>query len=133
MNAFIVVDDDPINNKLCSYIIKKNFPEADIHCFESPVEGLQFVKTYSDPQSNKPTILLLDINMPEINGWHFLEEFEKMGSHVHNQFTVYIVSSSIDPSDRQKAESNVFVSDYLAKPLSVALVKEVGNIVKETV
>lgn len=121
---FIVVDDDPVSNKICQYTICKVFEEAEVKCFEYPVEGLNYIATaYREKDFEKPTVLLLDINMPEINGWGFLDEFSKMSEWVRQQFTIYIVSTSIAVSDKEKAESNLFVKDYLEKPISSAALK----------
>lgn len=62
--------------------------------------------------------------MPQLNGWEFLDEFAKMDEHIHQQFTIFILSSSIDSCDREKASANKFVKDYLVKPLSMDLLKK---------
>ncbi|MFM6975421.1 MAG: response regulator [Sphingobacteriaceae bacterium] len=124
-NRFLVVDDDILNNTLCNYTISKVFTDADIHCFQYPKEGLNYILSeYRDKREMHPTILFLDINMPEINGWDFLDEFSKMSNTIHEQFTIYLVSSSIYDSDRVKAQSNVHVKDYLEKPLSSTILKQ---------
>ncbi len=126
MEKFIVVDDDYINNKLCSYIIKKVFGNSEIKCFEFPAEGLNFIKSaYSNLDVSEQTILFLDINMPEINGWQFLDEFSKLEPHVHDQFTIYIVSSSIDPTDEEKAQQHPFVKGYFPKPINASILADV--------
>ncbi|HYV94395.1 MAG TPA: response regulator [Chitinophagales bacterium] len=120
---FIVVDDDPINNRVCSYAISKAAKSTDIKCFEFPSEGLKFILSeYGDESKELPTVLLLDISMPEINGWDFLNEFAKMDEHIQMQFTICIVTSSVDPSDIEKAKANVFVRRYLEKPLKPEIV-----------
>lgn len=116
---FIVVDDDPVSNKICNYTIRKVLPDADVFCFEHPADGLGFISSaYADTQKQSQTILFLDINMPEINGWEFLKEFAQMQEHVHKQFTIYIVSTSIDLTDHEKAAAHPFVTDYLEKPIN---------------
>ena len=126
MEKFILVDDDSINNKLCTYIIKKVFGNSEIKCFEFPAEGLQFIKSaYGNLDVSERTILFLDINMPEINGWQFLDEFSKLEPHVQNQFIIYIVSSSIDPTDEEKANKHPFVKGYLPKPLNASVLADV--------
>jgi two-component SAPR family response regulator len=116
---FIIVDDDATNNILCRYTIKKAAPESDIQSFEFPAEALKYINSaYANTVVQTSTILFLDINMPEINGWDFLDEFADMDEQIHDQFTIYLLSSSIDPSDKQRAESNKFVTGFLSKPLA---------------
>ncbi len=122
----LVIDDDPINNMLCTYIIKKTVNNVEINCFELPLEGLEHVITqYNEPHIPPPTILFLDINMPEMDGWDFLDEFKKMKSHIQNQFKIYILSSSINPIDIEKAKINIFVEDFLSKPLSEMVLQKI--------
>ena len=119
----LVIDDDPLNNILSSYIIKKVLNTAEVNCFEKPTEGLEHLLDISiEPP---PTILFLDINMPEMNGWEFLEEFEKFDSRVQNQFRIYILSSSINPADIEKANSNIFVKDFISKPLNETVIQKI--------
>ena len=122
----LVIDDDPINNMLCTYIIKKTVNNVEINCFELPLEGLEHVITqYNEPHIPPPTILFLDINMPEMDGWDFLDEFKKMKSHIQNQFKIYILSSSINPIDIEKAKINIFFEDFLSKPLSEMVLQKI--------
>ncbi|HYV94394.1 MAG TPA: response regulator [Chitinophagales bacterium] len=119
----IIVDDDPINNMLFSCIIGNVDNSADIKCFEFPAEGLKFISSeYGDGSKQIPTVLFLDIDMPEINGWDFLDEFAKMNEHIQEQFTVCLVTSSDNRSDIEKAKSNIFVKRYLEKPLDPDIV-----------
>jgi CheY-like chemotaxis protein len=65
----------------------------------------------------KPTVLLLDINMPLMSGWEFLERFDNMKDEVKNLFRIYILSSSVDPRDKQRSYANKNVKAFLVKPL----------------
>ena len=122
------MDDDPLNNMLGSHNIKRYITDADVKSFEFPAEALSFIRSeYSDEMQHIPTILFLDINMPDIDGWEFLVEFEKMSSHIHSQFVIYIVSSSVDSEDRQKARDNKFVKDFLSKPLNNAILENISR------
>ena len=128
VQRFIIVDDDATNNMLCRYTIKKAAPESDVQAFELPAVALQYIASaYKDAVNQTATILFLDINMPEIDGWDFLDEFAKMNDHIHDQFIIYLLSSSIDPSDKQRAASNKFVKDFLSKPLSYADISKLAT------
>ena len=99
IQKILVIDDDPLNNMLCAYTIKKAFSDSKVSCFEMPHDGLEYViNQYNEGYTPPPTIIFLDINMPEMDGWGFLDELKKMKSYIQNQFKIYILSSSINPS-----------------------------------
>ncbi|WP_299778259.1 response regulator [uncultured Formosa sp.] len=126
VNIACIIDDDPIfifgakrmmeiSNFCNSFMIFKNGHEAITKLKTKILEGLDI-----------PEIILLDINMPIMDGWEFLEEFSKI--EFHKKITIYIVSSSIDPVDIRRAKRYENVSNYLIKPISVNALK---NILKE--
>ena len=65
------------------------------------------------------TILLLDINIPQMTGWQFLEWFDNAPADIKNSITIYMVSSSIDPGDIERANTNPYIKEFLIKPLKV--------------
>jgi CheY-like chemotaxis protein len=66
-----------------------------------------------------PDIIFLDINMPVMDGWEFLNEFIKIKNNFEKKITLYVVSSSIDPRDLERAKSINLVTDYLIKPIEL--------------
>jgi response regulator RpfG family c-di-GMP phosphodiesterase len=128
ITKYLVIDDDPINNTICSYTIRKVVLNSEVKCFENPVEGLAFITNeYTKEAIESSTVLLLDINMPEMNGWEFLEEFAKMNPAVQAAFSIYIVSSSIDEKDMERAKENRFVRDFLSKPLGASIIERLAS------
>ncbi len=115
---FIIVDDDPINNFITKKVITKISPNAFVIAFTEPEEGLDYILSIFAKPFNDKAILLLDINMPTMTGWQFMEVLEKKGSIVSERLLIYILSSSVDTSDREKAEVNLHVKDYIIKPLT---------------
>lgn len=116
---FIVIDDDPINNQLCKFNLKKIYPDAEVLCFELPGKGLQSLKSVEpldDPE--KYICVLLDINMPEMTGWEFLDQFSSFDTNLKDRMKIFIVSSSIDPMDVKKAQDHPLVVNYITKPIS---------------
>lgn len=109
---YMIVDDDSINNMVCQLVIKSSIPDASILCFVNPLEALEHLKDVSSP---KPDIILLDINMPEIDGWEFLERYETLGI----QSRVIILSSSTNENDKYRAEKHPLVINYVSKPLTI--------------
>ncbi len=116
---FLIVDDDPVNNFLSKLELKKSLGEVDVLAFESPAVALIYIETEFEQQQAKEKItLLLDLNMPVISGWEFLDKFESFPETIKNQFDIYIVSSSIDPVDIERAKANPLVIDFVEKPLN---------------
>ncbi len=128
---FIIIDDDSINNKLCRKIIEKTYPDAEIIDFTDPQEGFDHIaKKYSKTDSDSKGILLLDISMPVMDAWEFLDQFEKLDAHTKNRVKIHILSSSVNKQDMARAQSNKNVEYYLIKPLtkeSIRLIVHVLN------
>lgn len=129
----IMVDDDPYSHMICSKIIRRIVGDIEIVEFVSPEEGIQFIETvYREDVCECNTVLLLDINMPIMNGWEFLERYHRAGNHVKKQFTVYLLSSSVDHRDRERAATNKYVKDFLMKPFKKEMVEAIfKNIIDE--
>lgn len=124
---FIIIDDDKISNLLCRISIKSSFPESNITAFSLPDEGLAYIAdVYSNVVNKAPIILLLDINMPVWSGWEFLENFEKL-ENLRTAFNIYIMSSSIDENDVERAEANKNVIGYIKKPFTKAWLAEIAE------
>ena len=119
MNTFrkyIIVDDDSFNNTICSLILKNILGEVDIKTFIIPEEGLVFIE--NEYMTNlEPAILFLDINMPTLTGWEFMDRYEKFSEEVKKQISIYILSSSLDQRDIDKAEMNPYIKGFISKPL----------------
>ena len=116
---FIVIDDDDFNNKICTVTIEKIDQNANIKTFIDPVEGLAHIASeYSRTDHDATAVLFLDINMPAMNGWEFLERFDDLDKEVKSRIKVYILSSSVDKRDMEKAKANKHVLHYLIKPLT---------------
>jgi len=123
---FIVVDDDPMNNLICKHVITKFDSSAEILLFTEPEKALAMIKeSYGNADQSMETVLFLDINMPTMSGWEFLEEFRDFTGSMHKDIAVYILSSSIDQSDQEKAGNNEFVKGYLPKPLGLHMISEI--------
>jgi len=125
MNAdlkYVAVDDDSFNNILCRIIIEDTLGEVDITTFTKPEEGLTFIENVKSP-----TILFLDINMPTLTGWDFLEQYEKFGEEVKSSVSIYILSSSLDQRDKDRANRNKYVKGFISKPLEPEIVTLIAN------
>ena len=115
---FITVDDDPVNNVICKLTIEMVASKPDIVTFTEGTRCLEYIQsTYTANQDRTNTIILLDLNMPVMSGWEFLELFDHMADEVKKVFKIYILSSSVDPRDKERSYSNKNVSAFMVKPL----------------
>lgn len=123
---FIVIDDDSVNNIICRITIETALGEADIKTFTDPEAGFEFLES-DFSISDDLYILLLDLNMPNMSGWEFLEKFDNLNSNIKSQIKIYILSSSVDDRDRERSYSNKNVVDFLVKPLIVDTVIKISG------
>jgi CheY-like chemotaxis protein len=117
---FIIVDDDEINNFICREFIRITVKTPnDVLDFTSPEKGLAYITSeYQKHSGEQRTALFLDINMPTMSGWEFLEKFSQLNDEIKKMFSVFIMSSSINPRDREQADSNPYVAGFIIKPVS---------------
>src|SRR5258708_34258258 len=120
---YIIVDDDPFNNTICTMILEDALGEVEIKEFTKPEKGLLFIQE----NVKSPTILFLDINMPNLNGWEFLEQYEKFSEEVKMQISIYILSSSLDRRDKDRAKANKYVKGFISKPLEFETVISIAG------
>lgn len=122
---FILIDDDSVHNMLCSLTIRRTLGDVKIHEFTLPEEGFDFFRSIDPNIHSDHYILLLDINMPIMTGWEFLQEFEKLEKEIKEKVTIYILSSSIDNKDIFQAEINNYVTDFILKPLDKNMINQI--------
>jgi len=112
-----VIDDD----KIYVYGLKKliSLKQLCPNLIEFP-NGKEAIDFFNDPQNQQqlPDIILLDIDMPVMDGWDFMEHYAQILPRLGKKITVYMVSSSIDDADMKRAKNITEVSDYVVKPVS---------------
>lgn len=123
---FIIIDDDCVNNFLCSKMIENIVGDSHVRIYTNPYDGLTGIANEYAGLTESAT-LLLDINMPEMTGWDFLAYFNKFHPEIKKRIKICLLSGSIDNSDRVTAESNSDVSHFLSKPVSMETLAQVLN------
>lgn len=118
-----IIDDDEIFQFTTKIKFEKLGLVEDVMIFNDGEEAMQFIQ--SGNKEDMPEILLLDINMPIVDGWDFLELFEKVPKEKKQMMEILMLSSSINPDDVKRAEANAYVVDYITKPVSDADVKKI--------
>ncbi|MCX6295281.1 MAG: response regulator [Bacteroidetes bacterium] len=118
INNLAIVDDDDI----FVYITKKTIEQTDlveqIKVFGNGYEAIKFLKENIKNADALPEIILLDLNMPIMDGWAFLEEFVLLKPKTDKKITIYIITSSISPHEMNRAKGITEVSDFIIKPVT---------------
>lgn len=113
----LLIDDNSIDLKVNSKIITLSGLFDDIVRCQSAEEGLSYLGSLIDKVDELPDFILLDIQMPEMDGFDFLESYKKFPKEVKEKCVIAILSSTLDFGDIKKAEANPYVIRLLKKPL----------------
>jgi CheY-like chemotaxis protein len=112
----VLIDDDKLNNLINARIITK-FTDYAVESFTSGAEGLKYL--HACDAVSFPDIIFLDINMPVMDGWEFLEEFQRMSEDLTQSCSVFMLTSSIDINDIEKSKLYKSVREFMSKPLTL--------------
>lgn len=116
----ILVDDNEIDLFLHEKLIRLSGISDNIDRFTTAREALDFI----NKKGPLPDVILLDIQMPELDGFDFLNEYDRIAHIDRENTTVFMVSSSLDFGDISKAKANPLVKSFIKKPLNVKELKE---------
>lgn len=119
INLACLVDDDSTYTYSAKKILKDSSVFKNYITFSSASDALDHFKNVADDASQIPDVLFLDINMPVMDGWDFLEEFTKLKPSLKKNVTIYMVSTSIDPTDIERAKTLSDVAQYIVKPINI--------------
>ncbi len=122
LERIILIDDDAGNNTASKIFLKRVVLETEIVAFTDPAKGLDYILAEYAVKPVK-SVLLLDINMPVISGWDVLEKFARYPDDIKKWFTIFILTSSINIDDKQRAAVHPLVSAYIEKPMTIGLLK----------
>jgi CheY-like chemotaxis protein len=133
LKTILCVDDDPITLMLCKKVIKKAEFSEDVMFANNGQEAYELFQTLVNKKNKSeefqlPQLIFLDLNMPVMNGWEFLDLFNKTISNEFSQTKVIILSSTIDPADYNKAKQYDVVSHFLSKPITVEMLENLKPI-----
>lgn len=121
LNKVLIVDDDPSSNYLTQMVLEEMDITEQIYTADTGKEALQFVQQSAeqgiDINSKKPNLIFLDINMPVMDGFEFLDHFEQLHRDNITDFHVVLLTTSINERDVEKAKKYNILS-YMEKPIT---------------
>lgn len=113
-----IIDDDPIFIYGTKRIMKEIDFCEDLLVYNNGQEALEGLTQISNLGKKVPSVIFLDLNMPIMNGWEFLDEFIQLPSNSLEQTIIYIISSSVDPRDLERVKNYKVVNNYILKPIT---------------
>jgi CheY-like chemotaxis protein len=125
INSVLLIDDDRATNFLNKLVIEKLCLTKEICVVENGREALEFLKSGIEGKHPQPDLIFLDINIPIMNGWEFLEAYRKLSMNQRGKIIIIMLTTSLNPEDQTKAENMKEVSGFRKKPLSMHVVNEI--------
>jgi len=116
--AFIIIDDSELDCFIAKKIIQQNDKSTKVATFTDAISALRQINDNTDMHSNLLTIILLDLRLPIMSGFEFVEEFERLPVNVRSKYVIYVLSSSMNKNDKSRVDSNENIIKMLDKPLT---------------
>lgn len=120
-----IIDDDDIYKFTMKKTLELNKLAHKILAFSDGEEAIEFMNDNLGNKAELPDIIFLDINMPIMDGFQFMEEYVKIKPRVGKKIIIYMVTSSVDNHDIERAEKISEISDYIIKPITSEGLKEI--------
>jgi len=127
LRCILLIDDNPDDNFFHERVIKKNNAAEIVVAKQTGVDALAYLKSEKDDEDLHPELIFLDINMPGMNGWEFLEEYNKLDEKSKSRAIVVMLTTSDNPDDKQKSAMMNIASDFRTKPLTGEMLEEIVN------
>jgi len=120
LNCIMLIDDDEDDNYFHQIILRKMDIAHRIVVAESGLEALDYLA-----KENAPDIMFLDINMPGMDGWDFLDEYKKLNERQKTPVIIIMLTTSISPADKEKAEKLPEITAFQSKPMTPEMLNDI--------
>lgn len=129
VHRLFIVDDDNLFTHITSLVVNDSDLVEEVKVYNNGKEVYDYLSIHRDAPDKLPDVILLDLSMPIMDGWGFLDKFMNLKLTDAKEIEIYICSSSISPEEIEKARSISVISDYIIKPLTrKKLIKIFGDI-----
>jgi CheY-like chemotaxis protein len=120
-----IIDDDTIYQFMLTRILNNNKLAEKIITFTDGEKAIQHLMDNKIAHENIPDVIFLDVNMPIMDGWMFIEAYANMKTEIHKKIVIFMLSSSVDPVDIERAGKISEISNYIVKPIKLEEVKRI--------
>lgn len=127
LNSVLLIDDDEPTNFIAKMIVTKADLNDNTQAIQSGVKAIKYLQDENFSNYDIPDLIFLDINMPTMNGWEFLEEYKKLDIHKKKKIVLYMLTTSMNDDDQLRSEKIEHVDGFLIKPLTLKTYTEIVN------
>jgi len=128
LNRVLLVDDDEATNYIHSIIINQAECSKEVDTVMNGFEALDYLGTKKNGEYPRPEFIFLDINMPGMDGWQFLEEYGKLPEEQRGDNVIVLLTTSLNPEEHEKAKKIEIIEGFQDKPLSVEKVHQLMRV-----
>lgn len=125
LNCILLIDDDEPTNFLHEMVIQEANCAEKVVAVQSGQAALDYLTSKEDEVHPQPDLIFLDINMPAMNGWEFLEHYKQLDQKQQGRIIVVMLTTSLNPDDKAKADQTVGIDNFMNKPLTVEALSKV--------
>jgi len=127
VKCIMLIDDNDDDNMFHERVIKKGNYADVIVTRQTGMAALEYLKDKQNHENEHPDLIFLDINMPGMNGWEFLEEYNQLDKELQSRMIIVMLTTSGNPDDKAKASAINTLSDFKTKPLTKEMLDEIIN------
>ena len=129
----MIIDDTSVDRYIAERNLRKYSFAEEIIVKESAADALEYLSEIGENIDMIPELIFLDIRMPEIDGFGFLEEYSKLSAFIKSHCIIMMLSTSLNPEDHEKAATNPYVKQFINKPLDRTKIEELSGAIKANV
>jgi len=127
MSILCIVDDNELDQRIIKLNLIRYPVFKHVLYFHDGLQFIKYLKENKNDRANLPDVVLLDLNMPQFNGWNVLDAMEMINPALSKQIVFYIISASIIPKDINRALNYDFVNDFISKPVTREVLNSVAD------
>ena len=122
-----LIDDDEVYKFFMQKMLKIKKLAGAISSFPDGDEAFKFINENKKNPENLPDLIFLDINMPIMNGFQFMDEYTKISGEIDKKITIYMITSSIDPVDLAHSKKFPEITDFITKPVTMDVLEKITS------